>query len=194
MATSYAEAEQALSAALAALDGPQDQLADKLEALPVPVYVADREGVITHFNRACIDFAGREPAAGKDRWCVTWKLFHEDGAPMPHEHCPMAMTIRERREVRGLRAVAERPDGSRRAFEPFPTPLFDAEGAFAGAVNLLLELTADARILELEQQARKCRRLAAGISDEPTVARLNLMADQYDSEARRLRGEAEASP
>ncbi|MFN3725341.1 MAG: PAS domain-containing protein [Allosphingosinicella sp.] len=189
MAVPYAQAEQVLSEALAALDGPHDQLSDRLEALPVPVYVADRDGVITHFNRACIDFAGREPVAGKDRWCVTWKLFHEDGAPMPHEHCPMAVTIRERREVRGLRAIAERPDGMRRAFEPFPTPVYDADGSFAGAVNLFVELGANKRVTELEQQARKCRRLAAGISDEPTIARLNLMADQYESEARRLREE-----
>ena len=189
MALSYADAEQALSTALEALEGPDDRIADSLERLPVPVYVTDRDGVITHFNRACIDFAGREPVAGQDRWCVTWKLFSEDGAHLPHDQCPMAVTIRERREVRGMRAVAERPDGSRRPFEPFPTPLFDAQGAFAGAVNLLLELTANARIFELEQQARKCRRLAAGISDKPTVARLMLMADQYDSEARRLREE-----
>ena len=189
MAVSYAQAQQALSEALAALDGPHDQLADRLEALPVPVYVANREGVITHFNRACIDLAGREPVAGTDRWCVTWKLFHEDGAPMPHEHCPMAVTIRERREVRGLRAVAERPDGRRRVFEPFPTPVYDSNGDFAGAVNLFVEVTADARVADLEQQARKCRRLAAGISDEATVARLKAIADQYDSDARRLREE-----
>ena len=189
MAFSHADAEQVLSAALAALEGADDRIADSLEALPVPVYVTNRDGVITYFNRACIDFAGREPVAGKDRWCVTWKLFAENGEPMPHDQCPMAVTIRERREVRGMRAVAERPDGTRRPFEPFPTPLYGADGAFAGAVNLFLELTADARIAELEQQARKCRRLAAGISDEPTIARLKLMADQYDSEARRLREE-----
>jgi PAS domain S-box-containing protein len=189
MPLSHAEAEHALSSALAALDGPADRLADSLEALPVPVYVTDPDGVITHFNSACVDFAGREPVTGKDRWCVTWKLFTEAGEPMPHDQCPMAVTIRERREVRGMRAVAERPDGSRRPFEPFPTPLFDAQGAFAGAVNLFLELAADARITQLEQQAAKCRRLAAGISDQPTVARLNLMADQYDSEAWRLRQE-----
>ncbi len=187
MALSYADAEQALSAALAALDGPDDHIADRLEALPLPVYVTGPDGVVTHFNSACVDFAGRAPTAGRDRWCVTWRLFHEDGAPMPHDQCPMAVTIRERREVRGLRAVAELPDGSRRAFEPFPTPLYDEQGAFAGAVNLLLELTPDSRIAELEQQARKCRRLATGISDEATVARLNSMADQYDGEARRLR-------
>lgn len=190
MALSHADAEQALSAALAALCGPDGGIADSLEALPAPVYVTDPDGVITHFNRACVDFAGREPVAGTDRWCVTWKLFTEDGEPLPHEQCPMAVAIRERRAVRGLRAVAERPDGSRRVFEPFPTPLYDSGGSFTGAVNLFRELPVDTRIAELEQGARKCRRLAAGIGDEPTVARLMQMADQYDREARRLRDEA----
>lgn len=189
MVISYTDAEKVLSAALAALAGPDDRIAESLEKLPMPVYVTDPEGVITHFNRPCIEFAGREPLTGKDRWCVTWKLFTEDGEHLPHDQCPMAITIRERREVRGLRAVAERPDGSRRAFQPFPTPLYDEQGTFAGAVNLFRELPVDTRIAELEGQARKCRRLAAGISDKPTVERLNLMADQYDSEARLLREE-----
>lgn len=190
MPLSYAEAEQALSTALTALGGPADALVGSLEALPLPVYVTDTDGVITHFNSACIEFAGREPVAGEDRWCVTWKLFTEDGEHLPHDQCPLAVTIRERREVRGMRAVAERPDGRRRPFEPFPTPVFDSQGAFAGAVNLFLELPANARISELEQQAHKFRRLAAEISDEPTVARLQQMADQYDREAQRLREEA----
>ena len=187
MAFSYADAEQALSAALAALEGPDDRIADSLDALPVPVYVTDRDGVITHFNRACTDFAGREPVAGHDRWCVTWKLFSEDGEHLPHDQCPMAVSLREQREVRAIRAIAERPDGGRCMFEPFPTPFYDSEGSFAGAVNLFLELAGHARIAELEQQALRCRLLAAGIRDQPTVARLNLMADRYDSEARHLR-------
>ncbi|WP_312037286.1 hypothetical protein [Mesorhizobium caraganae] len=34
---------------------------------------------MTYYNRAAADLAGREPAIGKDKWCVTFKLFTPDG-------------------------------------------------------------------------------------------------------------------
>src|SRR6185312_6609153 len=44
-------------------------------------------------------------------------------------------------EVRGAEAVAERPDGTRVAFMPFPTLLRDASGEVTGAVNMLVDIT-----------------------------------------------------
>ena len=52
-----------------------------IDQLKVPVYLTDTEGSVTYWNRACADFAGREPELGRDRWCVTWKLFTTAGDP-----------------------------------------------------------------------------------------------------------------
>src|SRR5678815_5193088 len=81
-----------------------------LDALPTPVYTTDVEGRLTYFNPACVELAGRTPRLGGDRWCVTWKLYHPDGTPMPHDECPMAVALKEGRILRGAEAVAERPD------------------------------------------------------------------------------------
>jgi hypothetical protein len=59
-------------------------LVGALDELPAPIDVTDADGVITH-NPACLAFAGRVPAVGRDRWCVTWKLYTEDGAFLPHD-------------------------------------------------------------------------------------------------------------
>jgi PAS domain S-box-containing protein len=112
-----------------------------LDELAAPIYSTDRDGTLTYYNRACIRLAGRTPRIGTDKWCVTWKIYTTQGKRLPHEECPMAVAIRERRAVRGVEAVAERPDGSRLNFMPFPTPVFDDEGQLAGAVNLLLDIT-----------------------------------------------------
>ena len=45
-----------------------------LDELPVPIYTTDAAGAVTYWNRACVEFAGREPELGQDRWCITWKL------------------------------------------------------------------------------------------------------------------------
>jgi PAS domain S-box-containing protein len=173
------------TATMAALESPAG-LSDALDALPAPIYVTDRNGCVTHFNRACVDFAGRTPQPGHDRWCVTWKLFTVDGEALAHEDCPMAVAVKEQRRVRGAEALAERPDGSRVRFIPFPTPLFDAHGEFAGAVNLVMDVTDNRRAEDLKAQAVRCRRLASSIGDHQVGATLRAMADEYEAEAELL--------
>jgi PAS domain S-box-containing protein len=112
-----------------------------LDAFPVAIYVTDRNGFITYFNAACIEFAGREPTVLRDRWCVTWKLYTNDGDFLPHDRCPMAIAIGSKQAVRGITAVAERPDGTRINFLPFPTPVIGEAGELVGAVNMLINIT-----------------------------------------------------
>ena len=114
---------------------------DLLNALPAAIYTTDAQGRINFYNEACVDFSGRRPVLGVDQWCVTWKLFQLDGTPMPHDQCPMAIALREGRPVHGLEAVAERPDGSRVTFAPYPTPFLDDSGKVLGAINMLVDIT-----------------------------------------------------
>lgn len=124
-----------------ALRQGERQFRDLLEALPAAVYTTDPQGHITFYNQAAVDMAGRRPELGTDEWCVTWKLYWPDGTPLPHDECPMAIALKESRPVRGVEAVAERPDGTRVPFIPFPTPLRDSSGALVGAVNMLVDIS-----------------------------------------------------
>jgi len=72
---------------------------------------------------------------------VVRKLFWPDGTPLAHEDCPMAIALKENRAVRNVEAIAERPDGSRICFMPYPTPLRDETGRLLGAVNMLVDIT-----------------------------------------------------
>lgn len=112
-----------------------------LDALPVPVYATDAAGRIKYFNEAAASFWGHRPELGSSKWCGSWRLFTSDGRPLHHDQCPMALAIKLGRAVRGIEAVAERPDGTRVPFLPMPTPIFDESGRLTGAVNLLIDLT-----------------------------------------------------
>ena len=153
-----------------------------LDRLPVPVYVTDTQGAVTYWNDACIDFAGREPQLGRDRWCVTWKLYTTTGDPLAHAKCPMAQAITQKRAIREAVAIAERPDGSRVAFKPYPTPLFNDAGELTGAVNMLIDVTEE-QSAALHQQAEHCRRLAEATYDRNTSKVLGDMADGLDRTA-----------
>lgn len=153
-----------------------------LDALPVPIYTTDAHGAVTYWNRACVDFAGREPLPERDRWCVTWQLYTTTGDPLRHEDCPMAQAIKEQRSVRDQITIAERPDGSRVAFQPYPTPLFDEVGTLTGAVNMLIDVT-DEQSSALHAQAERCRRLAGCTYDRWTSKVLGDMAEGFDRTA-----------
>ncbi|HEU0311512.1 MAG TPA: PAS domain-containing protein [Sphingomicrobium sp.] len=179
-------AESYLDDALEALARHRAQRQVALDAIPAPIYLTDPDGRVTYWNRACVDFAGREPQLGRDRWCVTWELHTPNDDPLPHGDCPMAVAIREKRPVRGEVAIAMRPDGSRRAFTPYPTPLFDEEGELVGAINMLIDVTRE-QAATLHAQSARCRRLAEAISDQYAARILRDMADGYARNAAALR-------
>lgn len=114
---------------------------EMIDALPAAIYTTDAEGRLTHFNPAAVEFSGRKPELGTDHWCVSWKLYHADGRPMPHDECPMAVALKEGRVLREVEAVAERPDGKRVWFTPYPTPLRDLQGKIVGGINMLVDIT-----------------------------------------------------
>ena len=123
-----------------------------IEALPAAIYTTDAAGRITFYNNAAVTMWGRRPTLGDDQWCGSWKLYWPDGTPLPHDECPMAVALKTGQPVRGVEAVAERPDGTRVPFAPYPTPIFDASGELVGAVNMLVDLT-DRR--QAEQTAQR---------------------------------------
>jgi PAS domain S-box-containing protein len=145
-----------------------------LDALPTPLYTVDAEGYLTQFNQAAVEFAGRVPRLGKDKWCVSWNIYRPDGSPLPHEECPMAIALREDRPIRGEEIVVERPDGSRSFCLPYPTPLHDGSGKLTGAVNLLVDITERKQVEQRVRESREELGKQAGLLDlahEPIVVR-----------------------
>lgn len=157
---------------------------DLLQALPAAVYTTDARGRITFFNKSAVDMAGRTPRVG-EKWCVTWRLYKPDGAPLPHDQCPMAVALKEDRAIRGDEAIAERPDGTRVPFIPYPTPLHDSDGKLIGAINMLVDIT------ERKKAEEDAARLAAIVefSDDAIISKdINGIIQTWNKGAERLFG------
>ena len=178
-------ASHLIDAAVDAIACTPSNIADLLDDIPAAIYVTDQQGTITYFNEACVKLAGRRPTAGTDKWCVTWKLFTLEGKPLPHDVCPMAVAVKEQRAVRDCEAIAERPDGTRFRFRPFPTPLFAADGTSLGAVNLLLDTTHEPNPEYWQAQAERGRQLASAMTEPDIAQTLFMMAATYDERSLR---------
>jgi len=138
---------------------------DFLEAIGVAVYTTDAAGRITFFNEAAATFWGRRPELGEE-WCGSLRLFWSDGRAMRHNECPMAIALRENRPVRGYEAIAERPDGGRVSFVPYPTPLRDENGSLIGAVNVLVDVTERKRAEEALRASAEALQVSNAVKDE----------------------------
>lgn len=162
-----------------ALRGSERRFREIINALPAAVYTTDAAGRITHFNPAAVALSGRTPELGSDQWCVSWKLHRPDGTPLPHEECPMAVALRERRPVRGEEAIAERPDGTRVWFEASPTPLFDDVGDLVGGINMLVDITGRRRTEQ--ERARLSQRLAKELGDMERLHAMSVRLTRQDA-------------
>ena len=105
-----------------------------LHALPAGVYTTDAAGRITFFNEAAAAMWGRRPELNSDQWCGSWRMYWPDGTALPHDECPMAIAIKEKRNLNGSgqEAVVERPDGTRVPFMAFPRYYATRRGKSSG--------------------------------------------------------------
>jgi PAS domain S-box-containing protein len=116
----------------------QHQLADYL---PEAVYSCDGDGRLVDFNLAAVTLWGRLPQAGKEFWCGSKAMYTLDGVFLPHDECPMAVAIRQRRDVGRIEAMIERPDGERRYVLAHPRLIRNGGGDITGAVNVVVDIT-----------------------------------------------------
>jgi PAS domain S-box-containing protein len=165
-----------------------------LQSLPVAVYTTDAAGRITFYNEAAAQLWGVRPELGKSEFCGSWKMYWPDGTPLPHHECPMALALKEGRPIRGMEAIAERPDGTRVPFIPYPSPLFDASGALIGAVNTLVDITdrykTEQRLRESEDRYRGIAAIVESSEDAVVTKDLNGIIATWNHGATRLFGYA----
>jgi two-component system sensor histidine kinase UhpB len=137
-----------------------------IQNLPQAIYTCDAKGFINLYNKAAIELWGKEPVAGKDQWCGSWKMYNATGKYLPPETRPMAVILKGGKSVYGQELSIQRPDGNYSHVLSYPTAIFDSAGNLTGAINMLIDIT-QGKIAEtvIKQSEEKYRALIEQASD-----------------------------
>jgi len=114
----------------------QGNILQQIDQLSYPAYVTDESGLVIHYNKAAIDFAGGSIPNNR-MYGVVPRLETLNGEYLPPEDSPAARSIKERKAVRGVIVVNAGIPEKRTSFLPFPTPLYDKFGRYIGMVNVM---------------------------------------------------------
>ncbi|NNE78601.1 MAG: PAS domain S-box protein, partial [Pricia sp.] len=138
-----------------------------ISGLPVAVYGCDADGYIEFYNTAAITLWGTEPVKGKDRWCGSFKMYTIDGKPIQPGNSPMAKALKEKPFIKTAMCI-ERPDGERRYVIPNPQLRFKPDGKILGAINTLIDITA--QIEEQKKLAESAKQFTSLANSIPNLA------------------------
>ncbi len=172
-----------------------DQLAELdqavLDAIPIGIYVCDAAGRILRVNAKAEDLWGRKAAHldQAQRFCGCFRVETLAGDFIPPDQTPMAQAALHGASFDAVQARVENPDGRRWIASVTIKPLYDRDGALAGAINCFQDVTAEYEQRELLVRRQKSFDLAMTASKMGTWR--YTMADNicvYDDNAQRLYG------
>ena len=156
-------------AALAQTEIAKKRVESLLSIMPAAVYTCDLDGRITYFNQRAAELWGREPKllSDEDKYCGSFRMVSPDGLTLPHERCPMAVSIKTGESFHNEEVTVERPDGSQLIVRVNISPFHDDYGHLSGAINTFQDVTQ----LKIAEQASLHLAALVESSDDAIVAK-----------------------
>ncbi|HEU5047291.1 MAG TPA: ATP-binding protein [Rickettsiales bacterium] len=139
---------------------------DILQLMPAALYTTDKEGTLTFYNNAAAELWEKRPEIGKTKWHQFASVYTPEGVELPWQQHPFSIALAEKRPVRGVEVALKHCDGTLVPVLPHPTPMYEEDGSFAGALNMLVDISARKETETMLKRRNKWLRLLAEFSAE----------------------------
>jgi PAS domain S-box-containing protein len=130
--------------------------------------MVDPQGQITDANHAAERILGlsRDQITGKYYNALILRVIDEQGDPLPRDQFPLAIALRERREVEKLAHGIISPDGKWKWLSVNAAPLFDENAQLFGVIANFRDVTARKRAeIDLQKSNELVTNILESISD-----------------------------
>lgn len=126
-----------------ALRKSEGKLNAVLQTMVDGLVTIDTAGVITFANQAAQNILSisKEAISGKYFQSQEFRQVGENGAPFPQEQLPLAIALREQREVSNVVHAIVTPDNKFKWLSVNAAPLFDEDGNLAGGIATFIDIT-----------------------------------------------------
>ena len=156
-----------LKQAEAALRKSEGRLEAMLQNMIEGMVTVDLAGQITYSNQAAVHILGLDKdISGKFFQSKEWRLLDEHGEPCPPDQLPLAIVLREQREVTNIEHQIIAPDGEYKWLSMNAAPLFDENGKLSGGIASFSDITKRKQVeRSVAESEKKFRTLFDAISD-----------------------------
>jgi len=116
---------------------------DLVELIPAAVYLCDKAGNITYYNKRSVELWGREPMPGdfSQRYCGSLRAYDGDGKLVPCDQSPVANALRTGQPQYNQELIVERPDRSRITVFANVALIRNEEREVIGVINSFQDIT-----------------------------------------------------
>ncbi|MCL5961499.1 MAG: ATP-binding protein [Chloroflexi bacterium] len=125
-----------------------------IDSMPEGVVICDAEGRITITNKAADELYRRPVPYGApvDEYAEDLQLYRPDGTLYPSLELPLARSALQSETLKGVEMIIKWPTGEQKPLLCNTAPLFDHEGALAGAVGVFQDISALKEIEHLKDE------------------------------------------
>jgi signal transduction histidine kinase len=141
--------QEVIKEKLSDLTAERDQLQSLIDNLPVGVFIAKApSGRPLFTNKRAAEILGRgiDPNAGKEKYTTVYKTYKENGDPYSPDQLPMAVAIREKKQVVNRDVFIHKPDGTKLCIKTTITPVFNKFGDMVSAIGVFDDITKETEL------------------------------------------------
>lgn len=112
------------------------------DSFPSAVYICDAHGKIIYYNAKAIELWGRTPVLNdlQEVFCACYKVYTLEGEFVPKNTVPMVDAL-SGKSIKDIKAVVERPDGSKIVTQVNISPIRNNQNEIIGAINIFQDIS-----------------------------------------------------